>query len=176
MGISEKDVQLEKRAEREDLAEVHELTAALDILRWEQRGSISKSPLERATRLVLDARVHNAKLMHFSEKLFKDISQFRGFSGRQRGKDRFLTSEEGRILATAKNINPHLSNIANNLEYMIHLIKTHGTMEGVIRSYDKVYNELDLKLNSVSRDVNNLIGILRGLFALEKQLEEALKR
>ena len=178
MVITKDDVKMERRAEREDLAEVDELRAAIRGLPF-QGNLIPRDSLEKAARLVLDARVHNAKLARLSEKLFKDLSSFRGIpSGRQRGKDRFLTQEEGRILATTKNITPHLSNIANNLDYMIHLTKTHGHDGGnyISTNSGDAGKDVDSKLGLVRRDIQNLIGILRGLFALEKQLEAALNR
>lgn len=116
--------------------------------------------LEKAARLILDAKTHNENLRKLSKRMWKDLTSFRGGAT-----DKYLTGEEKHILVTTQGISRHLVNLANNVEYVLHLVKTTAWSIDVKQ-----------KIVDCERQTSWLIYMIEGLFRLESQLDEAMKR
>ncbi len=155
------DAKIERNLEREGLKEVQELEEAWHILEQIRTpvGSEIRN-IETAARLVLTARSHNKNLAALSKRLWGDLMSFRG-GGKA---DKFLTSNEMKVLSTTLSITPHLDNIVSNLEFAVVLYKRHQVGSG----YDKI--------RDVMNELHSVISTIKELFIIERQLDAALAR
>jgi hypothetical protein len=153
----------EKGLETEELAEVKELNEAAAYLKDILNGKGLPSHYEKAAGLVSDAEKHNERLAAFAHDLISDFSK----GG---GRVDSLTADEQQIFVTTLNISRHLSSIVANINAAKRLIPTAHFVTSP--GYITAHNYLTLALNELTQIVQQI----RGLFVLEKQVDELLSR
>lgn len=170
--VTSQDAKIERQVMVEEIKELRELREVQTLLTGSFHSAYGTTflrdvgTLEKAARLLLDAKIRNAKIISLSTRLEKDIFSFRGGGS----KEKFLTTEEARILSTSRNIAQHLKSIFQAVEMSIHFTK-----QGInnVSSAGRTGFEA---LERAIRELNNLILTIQQLYTLERQLDVALER